>query len=68
MFNHKQATGHELTVALRQQSAQSEQGILVHSRECVKLQEREREKTPGCVAFKYLSDYLDTHRQIVLNF
>lgn len=75
MFNHRQATGHEPTVALRQQSARSTQGILVHSRVCGKLQDKqgkgereERERTAGCVAFKYLSDYLDTHLQIVLDF
>lgn len=77
MFNHRQATGHEPTVALRQQSARSTRGTLVHSRVCGKLQDKqgkggrereERERTAGCVAFKYLSDYLDTHRQIVLNF
>lgn len=28
MFNHRQATGHEPTVALRQQSARSTQGVL----------------------------------------
>lgn len=73
MFNHRQATGHKLTAALRQQSARSTQGIPRRSRACIKLQdkqkkERERETTQGWVVFKYLSDYLDTHHQIVLNF
>lgn len=48
MFNHRQANGHKLTAALRQQSARSTQGIPLRSGACVKLQDkqkkREREK------------------------
>lgn len=55
MFNHRQATGHKLTAALRQQSAWSSQGTPVRGGArvcacvCVKVQDkqkkREREKT-----------------------
>lgn len=47
MFNHRQATGHEPTVALRQQSARSTQGIHVHSRVCGTLQDKQGKGARG---------------------
>lgn len=44
MFNHRQATGHELTAALRQQSARSTQGIPGRSGARVKLQDKQKKE------------------------